>query len=146
MENLKVNLAVRALIGALIGIGICLMLYAFGEYDNLIMDKAAFIAQFIGSAILGAVNMGTQIVYDIESWGIRKSTIVHYIICVMTFICVSTFLHWFSVDVTWIVLIIFTVLYMIIWLIYSALYKREVRRMNKGLEMMLRKGQEGGRL
>jgi positive regulator of sigma E activity len=136
MENLKLSLVIRALIGALIGIGICLMLYAFGEYDNMITDKPA---------LLGAINMGTQIVYDIEAWGIRKSTIVHYLICVMTFICASTLLHWFSADILWIVLIIFTVIYMIIWFIYSTLYKREVRQMNSGLEKMLRKGQEGGR-
>ena len=51
MENLKVSLVIRALIGALIGICICLMLYAFGEYDHIIMDKPAFIAQFIGSGV-----------------------------------------------------------------------------------------------
>ena len=145
MENLKMSLVIRTLIGALIGTGICLMLYAFGKYDNMIMDKPAFIAQFIGSILLGAINMGTQIVYDIEAWGIRKSTIVHYLICVMTFICASTLLHWFSADILWIVLIIFTIIYMIIWFIYSTLYKREVRQMNSGLEKMLRKGQEGGR-
>lgn len=144
-NNLKNSLTIKILIGCLGGLGICIMLYAFGEYDTIILDKPKFIAQIFGSMLLGAVCMGTQIVYDIESWGIRKSTTIHYLICVASFITASTVLGWFDASILWIVLIIYTATYVCIWLIYSAVYKREVRQMNSDLEKMLRKGQEGGR-
>ena len=144
-NNLKTGLTIKILIGCLVGGFICVMLYAFGAYDHIIMDKPAVIAQILGSMIFGAISMGTQIVYDIESWGIRRSTTIHYLICVIAFLITSTLLGWFSADIMWIVLIIFTVTYVCIWLIYSAVYKREVRQMNNDLEKMLLRGQEGGR-
>lgn len=144
-NNLKTGLTIKILIGCLVGGFICVMLYAFGAYDNIIMDKPAVIAQILGSMIFGAICMGTQIVYDIESWGIRKSTTIHYLICIIAFIFASSILKWFRADIMWMVLIIFTISYVFIWLIYSAIYKREVRQMNNDLEKMLRKGQEGGR-
>ena len=144
-NNLKTGLTIKILIGCLVGGFICVMLYAFGAYDNIIMDKPAVIAQILGSMIFGAICMGTQIVYDIESWGIRKSTTIHYLICIIAFIFASSILKWFRADIMWMVLIIFTISYVFIWLIYSAVYKREVRQMNNDLEKMLRKGQEGGR-
>ena len=144
-NNLKTGLTIKILIGCLVGGFICVMLYAFGAYDNIIMDKPAVIAQILGSMIFGAICMGTQIVYDIESWGIRKSTTIHYLICIIAFIFASSILKWFRADIMWMVLIIFTISYVFIWLIYSAIYKREVREMNNDLEKMLRKGQEGGR-
>ena len=144
-NNLKTGLTIKILIGCLVGGFICVMLYAFGAYDNIIMDKPAVIAQILGSMIFGAICMGTQIVYDIESWGIRKSTTIHYLICIIAFIFASSILKWFRADIMWMVLIIFTISYVFIWLIYSAIYKREVRQMNNDLEKMLHRGQEGGR-
>lgn len=144
-NNLKTGLTIKILIGCLVGGFICVMLYAFGAYDNIIMDKPAVIAQILGSMIFGAICMGTQIVYDIESWGIRKSTTIHYLICIIAFIFASSILKWFRADIMWMVLIIFTISYVFIWLIYSAVYKREVRQMNNDLEKMLHRGQEGGR-
>lgn len=144
-NNLKTGLTIKILIGCLVGGFICVVLYAFGAYDDIIMDKPAVIVQILGSMIFGAICMGTQIVYDIESWGIRRSTTIHYLICVVAFLITSTLLGWFSADIMWIVLSIFTVTYVCIWLIYSAVYKRKVRQMNNDLEKMLRRGQEGGR-
>ncbi len=126
-NNLKTGLTIKILIGCLVGGFICVMLYAFGAYDDIIMDKPAVIAQILGSMIFGAICMGTQIVYDIESWGIRKSTTIHYLICIIAFIFASSILKWFRADIMWMVLIIFTISYVFIWLIYSAIYKREVR-------------------
>lgn len=75
-NNLKTGLTIKILIGCLVSGFICVMLYAFGAYDDIIMDKPAVIVQILGSMIFGAICMGTQIVYDIESWGIRRSTAI----------------------------------------------------------------------
>ena len=57
----------RALIGALMGIAICLMLYGFGMYDEIIIDNKPYVLmQFVGSALNGIICMGSTIVYDID--------------------------------------------------------------------------------
>ncbi|MCR5738512.1 MAG: hypothetical protein K6G43_01680 [Lachnospiraceae bacterium] len=59
-NNLKTGLTIKILIGCLVGGFICVMLYAFGAYDDIIMDKPAVIVQILGSMIFGAICMGTQ--------------------------------------------------------------------------------------
>ena len=140
MGDLKVKLIIKSMLGALISIAICLTLYAVGSYDELILNNKPFVfAQIIGSVILGVVAMGGSVVYDFDRWSLTKVTIVHYVLTMGTFVLCCFFLGWFSHDILFIVFIIFTVAYFIIWLINYLIYRREIRRINRELENMLKK-------
>ncbi len=133
----------RALIGALMGIAICLILYGFGLYDEVIVDNKAFvIIQFVGSATNGIICMGSTIAYDVDSLGLSKSTLIHYVITLVSFFSFNFLLGWFSEFNIILILAIFTVLYFIIWLINYLVYKREIRRMNQELNDIKQKAGE----
>ena len=133
----------RALIGALMGIAICLILYGFGLYDEIIIDNKPFvIMQFVGSALNGIICMGSTIVYDIDNLGLSKVTLLHYVITLVSFLCFNFLLGWFSEFNIILILAVFTVAYFIIWLVNYLIYKREIRRMNKDLEYIKQKAGE----
>lgn len=133
----------RALIGALMGIAICLILYGFGLYDEIIIDDKPFvIVQFVGSALNGIICMGSTIVYDIDNLGLSKVTLLHYVITLVSFLCFNFLLGWFSEFNIILILVVFTVAYFIIWLVNYLIYKREIRRMNKDLEYIKQKAGE----
>ena len=133
----------RALIGALMGIAICLILYGFGLYDEIIIDDKPFvIMQFVGSALNGIICMGSTIVYDIDNLGLSKVTLLHYVITLVSFLCFNFLLGWFSEFNIILILAVFTVAYFIIWLVNYLIYKREIRRMNKDLEYIKQKAGE----
>ncbi len=146
MSEIKTHLIIKTLAGALIGIMISVMLLFFGSYDHMISDKPFLLAQFLGSCLLGAICNGSSTVYELESWSIGKITLVHYTICMVTFIPCCIFLQWFPVKVLLIVLIIFTVVYFIIWLINFLFWKREVTELNQGLEQLAQKDEKGEQL
>ncbi len=133
----------RALIGALMGIAICLILYGFGSYDEIIIDDKPFvIMQFVGSALNGIICMGSTIVYDIDNLGLSKVTLLHYVITLVSFLSFNFLLGWFSEFNIILILAVFTVAYFIIWLVNYLIYKREIRRINKDLEDIKQKAGE----
>lgn len=133
----------RALIGALMGIAICIMLYSFGMYDEIIIDNKPYVLmQFIGSALNGIICMGSTIVYDIDNLGLSKVTLLHYVITLVSFFSFNFFLGWFSEFNIILILAVFTVAYFIIWLVIYLIYKREIRRMNIELEDIKQKAGE----
>lgn len=133
----------RALIGALMGIAICLILYGFGLYDEIIIDDKPFvIMQFVGSALNGIICMGSTIVYDIDNLGLSKVTLLHYVITLVSLLCFNFLLGWFSEFNIILILVVFTVAYFIIWLVNYLIYKREIRRMNIELEDIKQKAGE----
>ncbi len=133
----------RALIGALMGIAICLILYGFGMYDEIIIDDKPFvIMQFVGSAFNGIICMGSTIVYDIDNLGLSKVTLLHYVITLVSFLSFNFLLGWFSEFNIILILAVFTVVYFIIWLVNYLIYKREIRRMNKDLDDIKQKAGE----
>lgn len=133
----------RALIGALMGIAICLILYGFGSYDEIIIDDKPFvIMQFVGSALNGIICMGSTIVYDIDNLGLSKVTLLHYVITLVSFFSFNFLLGWFNEFNIILILAVFTVAYFIIWLVNYLIYKRKIRRMNKDLEDIKQKAGE----
>ena len=125
--------------GLLIELFICLALSTkeepFSEMPDLFM-------KLIGSGLYGAVVMGGTIVYHIESWGLWRVTISHYTLTLVSFLITNALLGWFSSDLLIVVLIIFTVAYMIIWFVEFLIWRHTVKKMNEDLEHMIRNGEE----
>ena len=143
MDKLKAKFTILALAGCVCGFTIVVIIYMCGGYPmELLADRPAFLAQIIGSCLLGALNMGATIVYDIDKWGIIRVTLTHYCISMCSFIICEKLLGWFPDSVLIIVLVIFTVVYALIWVIMSLRGKREVERMNEELEALQRKDRE----
>lgn len=144
MRKLFNRFLIKALLGALMGLAICITIYGFGGYDDvIIINKPFVIAQFIGSAVLGIIGMGGSVVYEVEKWSLTKVTMIHYILVVIAFVCCCIFLKWFKSEVLPIVLIIFTIVYFMIWLINYFISKNEIRKINKGLEILKQKDKKG---
>lgn len=142
MKDLKIQLIIKSMLGALIGIAICLILYAFGFYDNNLIDNKPFVlAQFIGSALLGVICMGGSVVYAIDKLSLTVVTIIHYAMALVAFICACIFLEWFPISILPLVLLVYTAVYFLIWLINYLIYKNEIRRINSELDEM--KSKEG---
>ncbi len=135
----KTRIIFNSLLGFSLGLMIgAVMMAFFATYEEL-NDRIALLVQLFGSGLLGAVNMGTTIVYDLEEWGIVKATFTHYLVAFFSFLTASEVLGWFSHNILLIVCILFTIAYVIIWLIQFLIWKRKVRELNKDLEIMLSK-------
>jgi len=100
---------------------------------------AAFILQTVITGIYGALAMGGAVVYSIESWGLLKCTVSHYLaltvgLYVMAKICCWNFDMWmFGVS---------TVVYFLIWLCFYISYRIQLKKINKELgELKEKNGQ-----
>ena len=82
---------------------------------------------------MGMLAMGGSTVYDIESWSLRKSTLVHYFLALGSFLICCFLLKWFPLDWMIPVLLVYTLIYFLIWLTQWLLWKREIKRMNQEL-------------
>ena len=145
MEQIKTRILINTLIGALCGVVICLVLFGIGAYDSFYDDKPFVILQFIGSMLLGAVCMGASVVYGIDSWGMGKATLTHYVLAMGAFTCASLLLKWFDGITLIIALGIMTIAYAFIWFVNYIIWKREIRNINSDLEKMIREEKEDER-
>lgn len=138
MKEVKTKMIILSLLGAVIGLLIPPLIHLFGGYSmEWITDGRLFFLQVIGSGLFGALSMGGSAVYDIESWGLLKATLIHYFVTLGAFILASFLLQWFSLDVILYAVAAFTVIYFIIWIIQYSIYKKEVKKMNRDLQEML---------
>lgn len=139
MEELKIKFIIKSLAGCLAGMLIpCIICVCGGYPDEVMLSRWGFVAQFIGSGILGTVGLGGSVVYDIESWGLRKATFIHYLATISVFSICSLALGWFTGSMLLISIIPYSLVYFIIWMVEYIAWKREVRAMNLELETLLK--------
>lgn len=140
MKDLIRKTIIRAFIGAIIGIGISVSLDVFINEYNSVYEA---VIQLVGSAILGLVNMGAMSIYDIESWGLLRSTVTHFVLSLSSFLLANSLLGWFDKNVMLIVIVAFVLIYFMIWLFQYLIWKREIRKMNENLGRMNKSKEEG---
>ncbi|MCR4929929.1 MAG: DUF3021 domain-containing protein [Lachnospiraceae bacterium] len=140
MKDLIRKTIIRALLGAVIGIGISISLHVF---FNGYADAYEVVIQLVGSAILGIVNMGAMSIYDIESWGLLRSTVTHFVLSLSSFLLANSLLGWFDKKVMLIVIVAFVLIYFMIWLFQYLIWKREITKMNENLSRMNKIKEEG---
>ena len=140
MKDLIRKTIIRALLGAVIGIGISISLHVF---FNGYADAYEVVIQLVGSAILGIVNMGAMSIYDIESWGLLRSTVTHFVLSLSSFLLANSLLGWFDKNVMLIVIVAFVLIYFMIWLFQYLIWKKEIRKMNENLNRMNNVKEEG---
>ena len=133
--DLKSKSIIKSLIGFILGVFVGLMFSA--GYDALEINTY-FLVHLLLSGVLGAVCMGSTGIYDIESWGILRSTLTHYALCMGTFVVIALVLGWFegNLPMLLIFIVIMTGIYALIWIFESLYWRRTVRRMNARLKAM----------
>ncbi len=94
------------------------------------------IVQILVTGIFGMICFGGTLFYDIESWGLFRATLCHYLGIVIGYFIASFALGWYPF--TWFsVLFIFcfmTIGFFIIWAIIYFRYKKEIKELNENLE------------
>ena len=134
--DIKTKFIIRALLGFSLGVIIGAIMFVLYASDTAPLNKSYLLLQLFGSGFLGVVANGGAIVYEFEDWALGRATFTHYIITFITMFAVSEMLGWFPHKILLIVIIAFSVVYLIIWLIEYAVWKNEVRRINRDLEIM----------
>ena len=133
--GIRNKLVTKSLLGVVIGIIVGVAFWIYMGPPPGKADNAALILHIVVSGLFGMISMGGSVVYDIESWGVLRSTIIHYFLCMSGFIMASTLLDWFD---SWrslvVMLVIMTVVYAGIWLGEMLYWKKTVNRLNEQLK------------
>ena len=138
--DLKTKFIIRALLGFSLGMILGAIIYVLMVSDNEPVDKVYLLMQLFGSGIMGIVGNGGAIVYDFEDWGLGRATFTHYIVTFFTMLSISEILGWFSHDILLIVVLLFSLAYLIIWGTEYFVWKKEVKQMN--IQLGLLKGEQ----
>ncbi len=129
--EIKNKMIIRALIGFILGMFIS-MAFCIHNGDGF---DSRFVINLLAGGVIGFINNGSSAVYDIESWGTTRATVIHYFLTVVVFLAIALSLGWFRIDLTLLIfMIIFTVVYVIIWLSEYLYFKKTVEDINKELE------------
>ncbi|MCR5249114.1 MAG: DUF3021 domain-containing protein [Lachnospiraceae bacterium] len=101
-------------------------------------DHGKILFHFLVSGIYGFIVWSSMLVYEKEEWGIVKVTLLHFIPTMGGFYLMGFLEGWleFGTPMFFIMTISCVTGYFIIWLIQYLLYKREVARLNRELELM----------
>ncbi len=130
------------LIGIPIGVVILIMMSMLDNGGNLvfpeiILEKAGSPAMALAmhvffSGVLGAVAWAGMSFYEIESWGMLKSFVVHYLVIMAAFIVIGVNLGWigFNAEDIGIMALIMGIGYFIVWLIMYLRYRVKTKELN----------------
>lgn len=101
-------------------------------------ETSALIVQTLLSGVYGAIGMGGVSFYDMEEWSLLRSALTHYLCIMISYIPIALFLGWIRPDHFiadyGVILIAQTAAYVIIFMIMSAIYRKEVRELNRMIE------------
>lgn len=135
--ELKSRFLINSLIGIIAGMTVGMvtwMLYFPADPAN-----RSFALHIIMSGIHGLIPCGAMTVYEIESWGLTKSTVVHATITLATILAIELPMKWFTLSAEFaIAMLIYVVIYVFIWLFNYLYWKRTVNEMNDQLELILK--------
>lgn len=130
----------RAGFGFLLGIAIgnfMAVLFFPGIVSASLLEKAgslraAFLWQSLLSGLFGAASFAGTSLYEIESWSLLRTAIVHYLIIEVVYLPLAFTLGWIATATE---ALIFTlagaVAYLIIFLILWAIYRAQVRKLDE---------------
>jgi MFS family permease len=95
--------------------------------------SSALALQTVLGAALGILAFGGMCFFDIEEWSLLRASVAHCALILVAYLIAGSMLHWFSRHIIPILImsLITIVAYALIWLIMYALWKREIREMNR---------------
>ena len=100
--------------------------------------RAARLIQTFLSGIYGSICMIFTVLYDADRLPLAAATAIHCVICIGCFCPLASFLHWCeSVGEILIINACQLVAFAVIWLIMYAIYKKEIKELNRMQEKKL---------
>ena len=139
--DLKSRFLINSLIGIIAGMIVGIIMWMLNSPDG--QENGNFALHMIMSGLHGLIPCGAMTVYEIESWGLTKSTVVHATITLATILCIELPMKWFSWGAEFaIAMVIYVVIYALIWLINYLYWKRTVNEMNDQLESIHKQEKE----
>lgn len=133
--ELKSRFLINSLIGIIAGmtVGIVMWMISGPGYP----EGRSFVLHMIMSGIHGLIPCGAMTVYEIESWGLTRSTVVHATITLATILLIELPMKWFTWNAEFaIAMLIYVVVYVLIWLCNYLYWKHTVREMNYQLDIV----------
>lgn len=136
--NLKTSFGLKFLAGGFAGMIISVIVcFLLEDAEYIDSHGLEMLRQLAGSFLYGGIAMGGSITYEIESWGIVKATAIHYIVTMSSFLVTNYVLGWFGTgNGLAFAFAGFTIGYIIIWLIQSLTYAKQVREVNERLKLL----------
>ena len=134
--ELKSRFLINSLIGIIAGMTVGMVTWMLNPLADL--ANRSFALHIIMSGIHGLIPCGAMTVYEIESWGLTKSTVVHATITLATILAIELPMKWFTWGADFaIAMLVYVVIYVFIWLFNYLYWKHTVNEMNDQLELIL---------
>lgn len=143
MTNLRKKAVWLSLIGFVLGIvvGVCIQLLTAPERLSFTDGERIIptILYLTLSGLLGALGMGSAVIYDIDDWSILRCTATHFLICLggfTVFYALLIVMKWGSLPPFGILAVIlgaYIAVYFCIWLSQYLIYRYKVKKMNEKL-------------
>lgn len=134
--ELRNRLLINSLAGTIAGMAVGIITWMLGNFGN--PEGSSFALHIVMSGIHGLIPCGAMTVYQIESWGLTKSTVIHATITLATILLIELPMKWFTWSVDFaIAMVIYVIIYTIIWLCNYLYWKHTVNEMNDQLEIIL---------
>ena len=135
--ELKSRFLINSLIGIIAGMTVGMVTWMLNAPGN--PEGRSFVLHIIMSGIHGLIPCGAMTVYEIESWGLTKSTVVHATITLATILAIELPMKWFELNAVFaLAMLIYVVIYVLIWLFNYLYWKKAVNEMNGQLESILK--------
>ena len=142
MTNLRKKALWMSLLGFVLGIvvGLCFLLIPEPESLSFTNQILTMVLYYVFCGLLGAISMGTSVIYDIESWSILRCTVTHFLITIVGFIIFYAGLIVIGISslpppgICFFFIVIFVVIYFCIWLIQYLVFRHKVKKMNAKLQ------------
>ena len=145
---MKKKIILRALMGAPIGLTICMFVTIIvsacmggGEYsaahpgliDFCGNELTAVILQMVGSMFYGAVWSAASVIWEVERWSLMRQTVLHFLVCSLSALPIAYLMHWFPHNIFGALgyFATFFFSYLGIWLGQYISMRKRIRQFNK---------------
>ena len=88
------------------------------------------------SGLLGAIALGSSVVYEAESWSVTRCTVTHFVITFTTYFSIGFSMGWLEIGdiVSYIMIGCMIVAYFMIWLIMYLVSKKQAKQLDEELK------------
>ncbi len=132
--ELRNKFIINSLIGFIAGMLVGVVIWMIPPVNN---ESRSLIVHVIVSGIHGLIPCGAATVYEIESWGLTKQTVVHALVTLATILGIEIPMKWWAPGIEMLIaVVLYVIIYVIIWLANYLYWKHTVNVMNRQLEMI----------
>ncbi|HHL2034703.1 DUF3021 domain-containing protein [Clostridium perfringens] len=135
MKRFLVHFIRRFFIGAALGVfinQIIFLLIAKNICGDFMINFNLLLKQFLPSCIVGGVSVGLSAIYDFENINFLAKTLVHFLVGILVYLLVGSYVGWFSINIGTILGSI--AIYFGIWIIFYFIEKKRIQEINKALK------------